>query len=201
MVCSSRRRRRRILRAEATARMSFGFLRRRTRASASSSARCAASSKAIWCDHPRRGRVDFHEGLPSIAHGLVTVETLRPVDLDAAALDLPLSKDGAPILYFSLSDFFNVALQLRTVPELMRYLHARKELPEAARRRLGDEPVSRSGAVIGKPPGQRVEAVCGKSRDLLRSACKIPPPHPLPEDRPNSPMNKTERCCLVEVKV
>lgn len=97
------------------------------------------SSKAIWCDHPRRGRVDFHEGLPPIAHGLVTVETLRPVDLDAAALDLPLSKDGAPISYFSLSDFFNVALQLRTVPELMRYLDARKELPEAARRRLGDE--------------------------------------------------------------
>jgi hypothetical protein len=97
------------------------------------------SSKAIWCDHPRRGRVDFPAGLPPIAHGLVSVETLRPVDLQAAALELPLSRDGVPISYFSLSDFFNVALQLRTVPELLRYLDARKDLPEAAQRRLGDE--------------------------------------------------------------
>lgn len=97
------------------------------------------ASKAIWCDHPRRGRVDFPEGLPPITHGLVTVETLRPVDLQAAADDLPLSKEGAPVAYFSLSDFLNVALQLRTVPELMRYLDARRDLPEAAQRMVGDE--------------------------------------------------------------
>lgn len=97
------------------------------------------SSKAIWCDHSRRGRVDFPAGLPPIMYGLVTVETLRPVDLQAAAGDLPLSKDGVPISYFSLSDFFNVTLQLRTVPELMRYLDARRDLPEAAQRTVGDE--------------------------------------------------------------
>jgi hypothetical protein len=97
------------------------------------------STRPIWCEHPRRGRVDFPTGLPPIAHGMVTVETLRPVDLQPAAGDLPLSKDGVPISYFSLSDFLNVALQLRTVPELMRYLDARKELPETALRTVGDE--------------------------------------------------------------
>jgi hypothetical protein len=97
------------------------------------------SSKPIWCEHPRRGRVDFPAGLPPIAHGLVTVETLRPVDLQHAAEDLPLSKDDVAIAYFSLSDFLNVALQLRTLPELMRYLDARRKLPEAALRSVGNE--------------------------------------------------------------
>jgi hypothetical protein len=97
------------------------------------------SSRPVWCEHRRRGQVDFPAGLPPIAHGLVTIETLRPVDLEPVAGDLPLSRGGVPISYFSLSDFFNVALQLRTVPELMRYLDARRELPEAARRTVGDE--------------------------------------------------------------
>jgi hypothetical protein len=97
------------------------------------------STKAIWCEHPRRGRVDFPAGLPSILHGIVTVETFRPVDLQAAAADLPLAQGSTPLTYISLSDFINIAMQLRTVPELLRYLGARRELPEAALRRVGDE--------------------------------------------------------------
>jgi hypothetical protein len=31
--------------------------------------------KNIWCDHPHRGRVDFADGLPPIAHGIILVET------------------------------------------------------------------------------------------------------------------------------
>jgi hypothetical protein len=95
--------------------------------------------KNIWCAHPRRGRVDFPDGLPPIAHGVVIVETFRPVDLQAAVADLPLDSDGVPIAYMSINDFLNVASQLRTVPELLAYLDARRELPDSALRRVGDE--------------------------------------------------------------
>jgi hypothetical protein len=97
------------------------------------------STKAIWCDHPRRGRVDFPAGLPPIVHGIVTIETFRPVDLQSGAADLPLEHIGIPITYISLNDFVNVATQLRTVPELLRYLNARRDLPEYALRKVGDE--------------------------------------------------------------
>lgn len=97
------------------------------------------STKAIWCEHPRRGRVDYPAGLPPIIHGIVTVETFRPVDLQSAAADLPLAQGSVPLTYISVNDFLNVAMQLRAVPELLRYLDARRELPEAALRRVGDE--------------------------------------------------------------
>lgn len=97
------------------------------------------STKPIWCEHPRRGRVEFPAGLPPISHGIVTIETFRPVELQAAAADLPLMQAGVPITYISLNDFLNVATQLRTVPELLRYLDARKALPEQAQRRVGEE--------------------------------------------------------------
>jgi len=97
------------------------------------------STKAIWCEHPQRGRVDYPDGLPPIAPGIVTVETFRPVDLQSAAADLPLAQGSVPVTYISVNDFLNVAMQLRTVPELLRYLDARRELPEAALRRVGDE--------------------------------------------------------------
>jgi hypothetical protein len=97
------------------------------------------SAKAIWCEHPRRGRIDFPTGLPPIAHGIVTVETFRPVDLQPGTVDLLLAQGSIPITYTSLSDFLNIAMQLRTVPELLRYLDARRELPKATLLRVGDE--------------------------------------------------------------
>jgi hypothetical protein len=97
--------------------------------------------KNIWCDHPRRGRVDFADGLPPIAHGIILVETFRPVELQVAAADLPLDCAGIPLTYMSINDFLNVAQQLRTLSELHTYLHARRDLPDAALRRIGDEPV------------------------------------------------------------
>jgi hypothetical protein len=98
-------------------------------------------STPFWCDHPRRGRVDFPAGLPPIAHGVIVVETFRPVDLQPAAADLPLEYAGTPITYLSINDLINVAMQLRTVPEVYAYLDARRELPESALRRVGDEQV------------------------------------------------------------
>lgn len=93
----------------------------------------------FWCDHPRRGRVDFPSGLPTIVHGVVVAETFHPVDLLAAASDLPLEYATVPITYLSINDFLNLAMQLRTVPELYAYLKARRALPESALRRFGEE--------------------------------------------------------------
>ena len=95
----------------------------------------------FWCDHPRRGRVDYANGLPTIVHGVVVAETFRPVDLHSATSNLPLEYAGIPITYLSLNDFLNVAMQLRTVPELYAYLTARRALPESVLRRFGQEQV------------------------------------------------------------
>ncbi len=95
----------------------------------------------FWCDHPRRGRVEFATGLPTIVHGVVVAESFRPVDLQSAAADLPLEYAGVPITYLSINDFLNLAMQLRTVPELYAYLQARRALPESALRRFGEEQV------------------------------------------------------------
>ena len=99
----------------------------------------SARGKPIWCDHPRRGRVELADGLPQIDHGIVLVEVLQRVDLGLCAADLPLEYRGTPIAYFSLNDFLNIATELRTAPELLAYLDARRILPEADLRTIGDE--------------------------------------------------------------
>jgi hypothetical protein len=91
-----------------------------------------------WCEHPRRGRIEF-DCIPSIIHGIALAETWRPVDLSPAASDLPLEYMGIPLTYLSINDFLNLAVQLRTVPELLEYLSARRTLPEVSLRRVGDE--------------------------------------------------------------
>ena len=55
------------------------------------------------------------------------------------AESLPLDHDGVPITYLSLNDFLNLAVQLRSVPELMDYLAARRSLPPADLRLIGEE--------------------------------------------------------------
>jgi hypothetical protein len=98
-----------------------------------------AHGKPIWCDHPRRGRVDLPDGLPDINHGIVLVEVFEPVDLNAQADDLPLQYQDTPITYLSLNDFLNVAIELRTAPEVLAYLDARRALPYPDLRIIGDE--------------------------------------------------------------
>lgn len=99
----------------------------------------SANQQSIWCDHPRLGRVTFSEGLPTLRHGIVIVETWTPVDLQVDELDLALTYEGVPITYMSVNDFVNLALQLRTVPELFAYLDARRNLPIPCLRVVGDE--------------------------------------------------------------
>ena len=95
--------------------------------------------KRIWCQHVRRGAIDLPDGLPFINHGLVLLEVLERVDLNDAAEDLPLAYEGVPITYLSLNDFLNVVLELRTAPELLTYLEARRSLPFTDLRVIGDE--------------------------------------------------------------
>jgi len=98
-----------------------------------------AVGKKVWCDHPRRGRVDFPQGLPKINHGIVLVEVFQPVGLEGEASDLPLDFQSTPISYLSVNDFLNLAIELRTTPELLEYLSARSSLPPSDLRTIGDE--------------------------------------------------------------
>ena len=100
--------------------------------------RRVGDSNEIWCDHPRRGRASFPNGLPPISYAVATVEVFSRVELRG---DLPLENRGTPICYLSVNDFLNVSHQLRTVPEMIRYLDARRQLPEAERRVIGAERV------------------------------------------------------------
>lgn len=96
-------------------------------------------SRPMWCEHWRRGRVDFAAGLPPVCHGVVLVETFTSVDLNSDALELPLNYSGVPITYMAVNDFLNLAFQLRTVPELLEYLNSRRTIPLAYLRVIGDE--------------------------------------------------------------
>lgn len=95
--------------------------------------------RPVWCEHSRRGRVDFLEGLPKINHAIVTVEVSERVDLASEAGNLPLEFQGTPISYFSLNDFLNLAVTLRTTSELLEYLNVRRSLPADDLRVIGDE--------------------------------------------------------------
>src|ERR1700688_2933816 len=76
---------------------------------------------------------------PDIIHGIALVETWRPVDLNQIADKLPLEYLGVPLTYMSINDFLNIVWQLRTVPEILEYLNARRELPSDCLRMVGDE--------------------------------------------------------------
>ncbi|HEV2349213.1 MAG TPA: hypothetical protein VG028_05130 [Terriglobia bacterium] len=95
--------------------------------------------RPVWCDHERRGRVEFPDGLPIVRHGIVAVEVFQEVDLEPDAEKLPLEYAGIPITYLSVNDFLNLAANLRTIPELAEYLAARRSLSHADLRLIGDE--------------------------------------------------------------
>jgi hypothetical protein len=95
--------------------------------------------RPVWCDHQRRGRVEFPKGLPVVRHGVVIVEVFQTVDLQLDAQALPLEFRNVPITYLSVNDFLNLVVSLRTVPELTEYLTARRSLPDSDLRVIGDE--------------------------------------------------------------
>jgi hypothetical protein len=92
----------------------------------------------IWCNHPRLGRVEF-DVLPPVVHGVVLAETWRPVKLSPIAASLPSEIQGIPISYFSINDFMNILVRLRTIPEVIEYLSARRALAKECLNSVGDE--------------------------------------------------------------
>ena len=96
-------------------------------------------SRPMWCEHRRRGRVDFYTGLPAVAHGIVLIEVIDRVTLRQESDELPLVFNGIPVSYFSLKDFLNLCVQSRTVPEIVEYLDRRRALPVADLRTIGEE--------------------------------------------------------------
>jgi hypothetical protein len=98
-----------------------------------------ARGKAVWCEHSRRGRVQFPDGLPTIDHAIVTVEVFERIDLEPDAANLPLDYQGVPISYLSLNDFLNLSVNLRTSRELLEYLKVRRSLPSCDLRVIADE--------------------------------------------------------------
>lgn len=98
-----------------------------------------AKKRPVWCDHSRRGRVQFPQGLPKIDHAIVTVEVFEQADLEIDAANLPLDFQGTPISYLSLNDFLNLVIALRTTVELLEYLDARRLLSLSDLRVIGDE--------------------------------------------------------------
>ncbi len=89
-----------------------------------------------WCDHPRRGKVQFTPGELKPSHAIVLVETTEPVELPD---QLPLMAAGTPVSYLGASDFCNLVEQLRTLPEIVTYLDARRTLPVESLRVIGKE--------------------------------------------------------------
>ena len=90
----------------------------------------------LWCEHPRRGHVEFEAGYLKAVQCLVIVETQLSV---AIPTDLPEVCDGVPISYLSLNDFLNLINELRAFPEIVRYLAQRAAFSEIAQIPLGGE--------------------------------------------------------------
>jgi len=145
-----------------------------------------AKQKPIWCDHPRRGRVDFPDGLPPLRQGLVLIETWVPVDLQAEAASLPLIYEGVPISYFSAGDFVNLAFELRTITELYAYLDARCSLPLSSLHLIGDERcllkmyLLQNGTFAGCVGHADAKVVCASKHDELDEILRIKASHDEP---------------------
>ncbi len=96
----------------------------------------SVKERHFYCNHARRGKVDFQQNFIKLAHLLVLVETFEPVNLDK---DFPLSHSGIPVSYLSTNDFLNLTNELRAFPDMERYLNARKALPFETRKTIGAE--------------------------------------------------------------
>jgi hypothetical protein len=95
-----------------------------------------SQNRGYWCEHPRRGKVNFKPNEIQITHGIVLVETLGVVSLED---DLTLSIGKIPVFYFAVNDFLNIFKELRTIKDIQRYLNSRKYLPKEALTTVGSE--------------------------------------------------------------
>jgi hypothetical protein len=94
---------------------------------------------------------------------------LERVDLNAQADNLPLRYQGTPITYLSLRDFLNIAVELRTAPEVLAYLDARRGLPYTDLRIIGDERALFEFYLLN---GGRLEGCAGKADAAVAVAAR-----------------------------
>ncbi len=136
----------------------------------------AADSKPIWCEHSRRGRVEFPDGLPQIDYAIAIIEVFERVSLEPDAGSLPLTFRGTAIAYFSVNDFLNLIVNLRTTSELLEYLNVRSSLPASDLRVIGDERslfecyLLEGASLDGAPSRAQAAAAVKNQPDRLRAA-------------------------------
>ena len=91
----------------------------------------------FWCQHSRRGRVDFKPDSIRVAHVVVLTEVFDD------AVELPsntsLLLGDVPVTYLSLNDFLNLINELRAFLDITAYLNARRALPQKSLRMVGHE--------------------------------------------------------------
>ncbi|SRR6266436_453932 len=95
------------------------------------------SRSDFWCQHSRRGRVEFRPGVLDIRHLIVTTEIFNERVRLPDILDLEVGE--IPVSYLGLNDLCNLINELRTFPDLDEYLSARSVLPKSVLRAVGDE--------------------------------------------------------------
>ena len=93
--------------------------------------------KSFWCDHPRRGRVDFGPNSIKVEQVVVVVEVFD--DVIELPHSLPLNVGEVPVTYLSVNDFLNLVLELRAFRDIRAYLDARLCLPVRSLRSVGGE--------------------------------------------------------------
>lgn len=95
------------------------------------------ADKTFWCQHSRRGRVDFKPNSIRVVHVVVLTEVFNgAVDLPK---ELPLLLGDVPVSYLSLNDFLNLINELRAFSDITAYLDARRKLPDNSLRMVGHE--------------------------------------------------------------
>jgi hypothetical protein len=98
--------------------------------------------------------------------------------LNPQGADLPLEYNRAAITYLSLNDFLHVAKELRTGPEILAYLDARRSLPYIDLRTIGDERALldfyflQGGSLAGCVGKAGFIAKFGKRADKVKSPCR-----------------------------
>jgi hypothetical protein len=95
------------------------------------------ASEPFWCQHSRRGQVNFKQGSIRVAHVVVATEVFD--DVVELPSELPLLLGNIPVTYMSLNDFLNLINELRAFPDITAYLDARRTLPHNSLRMVGHE--------------------------------------------------------------
>ena len=93
----------------------------------------------LWCEHPRRGRVDFDGGDLEPIEAIAAVEAQARGEVIHLANTAPLIHQDVPFSYFSVNDLLNLIGELRSFPEIRNYFAARASLPADTRQTLAGE--------------------------------------------------------------